>query len=107
MEYEIPVTELTREQKISSTRLTEMVSREDLGEMASMVKVLEEEGFSLVISNPPQTIYSILMPSRKVLDVSRNKQILDNMSREENPEINDACLYFGVYLSFFSRIHSS
>ena len=106
MEYDFLTTEPTREQKVSSTKLTSLVSEEDLGKMAPIVKELEEEGFLLIDSNPSHAAYSILMPSRKILDVARNKRALDNCSEEPNSEISKACLYFGTYISLLSQIHN-
>ena len=67
----------TSAQNNSKKKLTSLVSEKDLGGMAPIVRNLEDEGFLLIDSDPPQETYSILMPSGKVLDVARNKRELD------------------------------
>jgi len=103
---QIPTTEPTPRQRTSSTRLTEIISPQDLSSQAPLIKKLERVGFSLVLSEPAQTSYSILMPSGRVLDVRRQKALLDNASPSgPNDETSGACLYYGFYLNYFSRIH--
>jgi hypothetical protein len=93
----------TKEQLESRTKLTKLVGIEPLGKIAPLVKILEDEGFSLVISEPPQELHSILTPSGNVLNPLNHKNVLNNRSMKENPEINNACLYFGAYLGSSSK----